>query len=134
MVSSGAAAHPAPGWSGYAAAKAGLDHFVRTLAAELDEAGVGVRVHALYPGVVDTSMQQRIRELPEDQFGRVERYRGYYRRGQLRPPEQPAALIWWLATPMAAGWHGRVSNLDDPAIRERIAADLDVPVFAGRDG
>ncbi|MBS3783757.1 MAG: SDR family NAD(P)-dependent oxidoreductase, partial [Anaerolineae bacterium] len=42
FTSSGAATHPVPGWSAYCAAKAGLDHFVRNLAAELDGRGLSV--------------------------------------------------------------------------------------------
>jgi NAD(P)-dependent dehydrogenase (short-subunit alcohol dehydrogenase family) len=43
FTSSGAAVHTEPGWSAYCAAKAGLDHFVRNLAAELHERGSFVR-------------------------------------------------------------------------------------------
>lgn len=132
FVSSGAAVHTVPGWSAYAAAKAGLEHFARNLAAELDQREVPVRVHVLHPGVVATSMQERVRQVSAEQFPRVERYREYYEKGYLRPPEQPARLIWWLATPMAADLHGQVVSIDDPAIRRRITADLGGPPIPGR--
>ncbi len=54
--SSGAATHPVPGWSAYCAAKAGLDHFARNLAAEIDQRGLPTRVHTVYPGIVATAM------------------------------------------------------------------------------
>ena len=63
FVSSGAATHPVPGWSAYCAAKSGLDHLVRNLAAEIDQRGLAIRVHTLYPGVADTSMQEEIRRV-----------------------------------------------------------------------
>jgi NAD(P)-dependent dehydrogenase (short-subunit alcohol dehydrogenase family) len=132
FTSSGAATHPVVGWSAYCAAKAGLDHFVRTLAAELDERDLSVRAHTFYPGVVDTSMQKRIRQKSEEAFPGVGKYRRYHETGVLRPPEQPAALVWWLATPMAAEFHGRVVNIDNPATRRRLAEDLGVPEFSGR--
>jgi NAD(P)-dependent dehydrogenase (short-subunit alcohol dehydrogenase family) len=132
FVSSGAATHPVPGWSAYCAAKAGLDHFVRNLAAELDQRGLPVRVYTLYPGIVDTAMQERVRGMSEDQFSQAARFRAYYTDGWLRPPEEPGTLIWWLATPMAADLHGQVVSIDDAAIRNRMAADLDVPLFAAR--
>lgn len=132
FVSSGAATHPVPGWSAYCAAKAGLDHFVRNLAAEIEERAAGLRVHALYPGVVATSMQQRIREKRPEEFSHVERYRRYHERGVLRPPEEPATLLWWLATSMAAEFHGQIVSIDDARIRQRIARDLDREPFKGR--
>jgi NAD(P)-dependent dehydrogenase (short-subunit alcohol dehydrogenase family) len=132
FVSSGAATHPVPGWSAYCAAKAGLDHLVRNLAAEVDQRGLPVRVHALYPGIVDTAMQERVRGMSKDQFSQADRFRAYYTDGWLRAPEGPGTLIWWLATPMAADLHGQVASMDDAAIRNRMAADLGVPLFAAR--
>jgi NAD(P)-dependent dehydrogenase (short-subunit alcohol dehydrogenase family) len=132
FTSSGAATHPVAGWSAYCAAKAGLNHFVRNLAAEIDEQGLDIRVHVFYPGIVDTSMQKQIRGKSREAFPRAEKYRGYHERGWLRPPEEPAALVWWLATPMAAEFHGKAVSIDDPAIRRRMAADLDLPPFGAR--
>lgn len=134
FTSSGAATHPVAGWSAYCAAKAGLDHFVRNLAAEFDERGLSIRAHMFYPGVVDTAMQERIRHKSTDAFSGVQRFQRYHEEGVLRPPGEPAALVWWLATPMASEFHGRAVSIDDPQIRRRLADDLNVPLFAGRDG
>lgn len=132
FTSSGAATHTVAGWSAYCAAKAGLDHFVRNLAAELDERELSIRAHTFYPGVVDTSMQKRIRQKSEETFRQVSKYRRYHEAGVLRPPEEPAALAWWLATPMAAEFHGRTVSIDGPETRRRLAEDLGVPQFSGR--
>ncbi len=132
FVSSGAAAHPVPGWSAYCAAKAGLDHFARNLGEELTMAGSRVRVHVLYPGIVETAMQEEIRRLPPGRFPLVEQFRTYHEAGWLRPPEEPATLIWWLATPLAADWHGRIVSIDDEAVRLRMARDLGISPFRGR--
>lgn len=131
--SSGAATHPVVGWSAYCAAKAGMDHLVRNLAEELDEHDLSIRVHAFYPGVVDTSMQKQIRSKAEEQFPRVDQFKGYYEEGVLRPAEEPGALIWWLATPMAAEYDGQAVSIDDPYIRARLAEDLGLPRFADRE-
>ncbi len=53
-VSSDAAVEPYPHWGAYGASKAGQDHLARILAAEL--AGTGVRVLAVDPGEMDTTM------------------------------------------------------------------------------
>jgi NAD(P)-dependent dehydrogenase (short-subunit alcohol dehydrogenase family) len=132
FTSSGAATHPVAGWSAYCAAKAGLDHFVRNLAAEIDEEGRDVRAHVFYPGIVDTSMQEHIRGQSEEVFSGVETYRGYHEQGWLRPPDEPAALVWWLATPMAAEYHGKVVSIDDRSIRRLMAEDLDLSPLEGR--
>jgi benzil reductase ((S)-benzoin forming) len=132
FVSSGAATHPVPGWSAYCAAKAGLDHFARNLTAEINAQRLPIRIHTLYPGVVDTQMQADIRQMDPERFAEVDRYLTYYQQNVLRPPEEPAALIWWLATPMAAEFHGQTVNIDAADIRRRLAADLGVPVFGAR--
>jgi NAD(P)-dependent dehydrogenase (short-subunit alcohol dehydrogenase family) len=94
FTSSGAATHPVAGWSAYCAAKAGLNHFVRNLAAEIDERGLDIRAHTFYPGIVDTAMQERIRGKSTEVFSGAEKYRGYHEQGWLRPPEEPASLVW----------------------------------------
>ncbi len=60
-VSSDAAFTPVSGASAYCAAKSGLDMFTRVLAQEL--AGSRVTVNTLYPGHVDTAMQEDIRSV-----------------------------------------------------------------------
>ncbi len=63
-VSSGAGRRGIPHWGAYCAAKAGLDGFIRALSAEYDQPGASVRAVSLAPGVVDTGMQQTVRETP----------------------------------------------------------------------
>jgi NAD(P)-dependent dehydrogenase (short-subunit alcohol dehydrogenase family) len=55
-VSSDAGVEAYPGWGGYGASKAALEHLTRTLAAELD--GTGVRVYAVDPGDMNTEMHR----------------------------------------------------------------------------
>jgi NAD(P)-dependent dehydrogenase (short-subunit alcohol dehydrogenase family) len=132
FVSSGAATHPVVGWGAYCASKAGLDMLAQTLAAESDTAQAGIRVHALYPGIVDTQMQADIRSASTEQFPQVDRYRAYKEKGRLRSPEEPAQMIWWLSTSLTADYHGQILSLDDPAVRERMARDLSTEPLGGR--
>jgi NAD(P)-dependent dehydrogenase (short-subunit alcohol dehydrogenase family) len=126
LVSSVAVKVATPGWGAYVASKAGVDSFARVLQAELDQEELPIRVHVAYPGVVDTRMQERVRLLTEEQFPQVEAFRRMKDKGRLRPPEQPANLIRWLATEHAADLKGQVADLDDPDIRQRVAADLGI--------
>jgi len=121
-VSSGAARNPVAGWGAYCAAKAGLDHFTRVLIEETR--GTGVRVAVVYPGVVDTGMQDTIRDADEEGFGpdNLARFRRYKAEGMLRRPEEPAALIAWMAaTPEV---DGEFLSVDDPATMERAGLPL----------
>jgi 3-oxoacyl-[acyl-carrier protein] reductase len=129
FVSSVAVKAVTPGWGAYGASKAGVDFLGRVMQAELDLSGLPIRVHVAYPGVVDTPMQETIRSFSEEEFPSVAAFRRMHEKGRLRPPEQPANLIWWLTTSMAADLKGQIADLDDPAIRERVAADLGVEVF-----
>ncbi len=113
MLSSGAASTAYAGWSSYNAGKAAVDHWVRTVGAEQpplstgagDElepgagrraGGVGCRVIAVAPGVVDTAMQGEIRAVGEDAFPAVERFRELKESGSLITAEQAAEGIWSL--------------------------------------
>ena len=55
-VSSDAAVQAYPGWGGYGASKAALEHLSRVLAAEVE--GSGVRVYVVDPGDMDTQMHR----------------------------------------------------------------------------
>ena len=55
-VSSDAGVNAYPGWGGYGASKAALEHIGRTLAVELE--GSGVRVLTIDPGDMDTRMHR----------------------------------------------------------------------------
>lgn len=67
LVSSGASTKPYYGWGAYGSSKAAINHLAMTLASEngSDNGGEGVRAVAVAPGVVDTQMQDDIR----DKFG-----------------------------------------------------------------
>jgi NAD(P)-dependent dehydrogenase (short-subunit alcohol dehydrogenase family) len=55
-ITSDAAVQAYPGWGGYGASKAALEHLSRVLAAELD--GSGIRLYTVDPGDMNTQMHQ----------------------------------------------------------------------------
>jgi 3-oxoacyl-[acyl-carrier protein] reductase len=77
----------------YSTSKAALDMFTVHLARELD--GSGVTVNAVRPGVVDTTMQERMRSLPREQVGAAfqDRFRGLHERGELIDPTESADFV-----------------------------------------
>ncbi len=114
-VSSGAAVGASPGLAAYSAAKAGLLHLTRVLAAEVQ--GSGVVPLSFAPGIMDTQMQtdMRANPLPE-----AETFRQYHAQGWLRPPAEAAACIAWLCGPDGAAFAGEFVNVHSSALRARV--------------
>ncbi|MCB0850605.1 MAG: SDR family NAD(P)-dependent oxidoreductase [Bacteroidetes bacterium] len=86
LISSGAGIHPYHAWSMYCSAKAGLEMFARCLSLEQSTEDQPVKVVALAPGVVDTSMQDFLRTLSEDTFHQVQRFKDLKANDQLWSP------------------------------------------------
>jgi NAD(P)-dependent dehydrogenase (short-subunit alcohol dehydrogenase family) len=122
-ISSDAARNPVFGGSAYCAAKAGLDMFARVLALEV--AGSGVAVNTLYPGHVDTAMQEDIRSI--DTTGtRLDTtwFHEIHARGGLTIPASIADLIYWLVGPWSRDRNGEFFNAGDAAWVAQVARDL----------
>ena len=93
-ISSGAADRASAGWSAYCAAKAAVDQLTRVLALELD--GSGIAVSAFDPGLIDTAMQERVRQATPEQLPRVEDFREAHRKGLVKDPHDPARVVAYL--------------------------------------
>jgi benzil reductase ((S)-benzoin forming) len=97
-ISSGAGRRAMAGWSIYCAAKAGLDHFTRTVA--LDEAthANGAKLVSLAPGVIDTDMQGLVRAADASGFPEQQRFLDLKTNQQLASPDDAAkAVLLYLA-------------------------------------
>lgn len=95
-ISSGAAVNPYESWVMYCASKAGLDMMTRVVSKEQKELTNGVAVVSVYPGIVDTNMQEKARNTPKEQFKAVQRFIDFYEHGDLSSPEQVANKIYHL--------------------------------------
>jgi NAD(P)-dependent dehydrogenase (short-subunit alcohol dehydrogenase family) len=71
-LSSGAARNGYAGWSAYCASKAAVDLMTESVA--LEESGIGLRAHAVAPGVIDTKMQEQIRACSKERFPMVDKF------------------------------------------------------------
>jgi NAD(P)-dependent dehydrogenase (short-subunit alcohol dehydrogenase family) len=99
-VSSGAGRRAITGWSVYCAAKAGLDHFTRVLAADEALKPRGAKVCSLAPGVIDTGMQSQLRAADGAGFPDQARFHELKQTGQLATPADAAArVLAFLARP-----------------------------------
>jgi NAD(P)-dependent dehydrogenase (short-subunit alcohol dehydrogenase family) len=113
-ISSGAAVNAYEGWSAYSVAKAGVNHFSRSLAVEEP----AVTSIAFRPGVVDTDMQALIRAegaegMPEDRY---QRFVNYKEKGELLPPQVPARAIAALCVGAPKEWSGEYISIHEDRI------------------
>lgn len=100
-ISSGAGRRGIPGWAQYGSSKAAMDNFMLTLFEELKLIGGTNKVYSLSPGVMNTQMQNQIRNFSSESFPSVEDYRGYFHSGKLRATHTIAqTLIDYLSLPM----------------------------------
>jgi len=94
-VSSGAARRATDAWSVYCASKAALDMFSETISIEQtfkDEIN-RIKIFSVAPGVIDTSMQDRLREVPAEDFSDVDRFLKLKADNQLASPEETAKAL-----------------------------------------
>ncbi len=115
-ISTGAAVKVIEGWSAYCAAKAGFAHLTRVLAAEERQ----IIAVSLRPGVVDTAMQKRIRQVGPERMppDKAAYFQDLKDSGKLEPPSVPARSAAWLALYAPADWSGELLDYDDPRIAE----------------
>lgn len=88
-ISSGAGRKTYEGWSAYCAGKAGLDHFSSCLDAE----NTGVKVVSVAPGIIDTGMQEKIRQSEAANFPLLEKFLDYKENGLLSSPKETALML-----------------------------------------
>jgi NAD(P)-dependent dehydrogenase (short-subunit alcohol dehydrogenase family) len=118
-VSSGASVRAVPGWSAYCTSKAAINMFTAVLAAEEPE----ITALALRPGVINTSMQQTLREQGAEAMSpeTYQRYVQLHRVGGLLPPEKPGRALATLALAAPRAWSGRFIQWDAPEVQELVA-------------
>lgn len=116
-VGTGAATNPISSWSAYCSSKAGLLMLTRVLAQEYPE----VTVLSLSPGVVDTVMQQTIRERHQMMPSQLADYfKGLHTGGQLVPPQLPGRALAWVALNAPKEWSGFDVQASDPELVQRL--------------
>ncbi|MEN8120524.1 MAG: SDR family NAD(P)-dependent oxidoreductase [Bacteroidota bacterium] len=94
-ISSGAGRHPIESWSSYCASKSALDMFSTVVNKEqyLINKSNPVKVFSIAPGIVDTQMQDKIREADKADFSKVDTFVNYKNNNQLDAPTKTADLL-----------------------------------------
>lgn len=114
-ISSGLGQMPYPRFCAYAVSKAGIIQLTRSLSAELRS--LNIQVNAVDPDVMDTSMQDRIRELGPEVLGEeiYQRLTGFKQRGLLIDPFTVASVIPFIVSSDDDNLTGHNGSLDDYA-------------------
>ncbi|MFK8138391.1 MAG: SDR family NAD(P)-dependent oxidoreductase [Bdellovibrionales bacterium] len=89
-ISSGVATNPLPDWAIYSCTKAALENFSRSTDLQLGDRG---SCYTINPGIVDTNMQQEIREISANDFSEVDRFKSFKEQGHLQSPKSVARNI-----------------------------------------
>jgi NAD(P)-dependent dehydrogenase (short-subunit alcohol dehydrogenase family) len=112
-LSGGGATSARANFSAYGTAKAALVRFTETLALEV--AGLGIRVNAISPGILNTDMLEAVlRAGPEKTGPDYAKVLEVKRQGGASP-EKAAALAFFLVSPASEGITGRlISAVWDP--------------------
>jgi benzil reductase ((S)-benzoin forming) len=88
-MTTGAAQRAMPGWTGYCSTKAALDMASLVAASEK----TGVRITSLLPGLVDTAMQDMMRDVSAADFPNVDMFHRWKSEGALQDPRDVAAKM-----------------------------------------
>ncbi|WP_339256904.1 (S)-benzoin forming benzil reductase [Paenibacillus sp. FSL P2-0136] len=92
-ISSASAKYILPSQSAYSTAKAGLDSFTKCIDIEQKLAKYPAKAAAVYPGMIDTSLQSDIRSVPAELFPYVNEFIQLSAEGKLQSPEYTASRL-----------------------------------------
>lgn len=92
-ISSASAKYILPSQSAYSTAKAGLDSFTKCIDVEQKLATYPAKAAAVYPGMIDTSLQSEIRSVSTELFPYVNEFIQLSEEGKLQSPEYTASKL-----------------------------------------
>lgn len=110
-ISSGAARNAIPSWAGYCASKAALNMWTDCFVKEEAELGNHPKVYCVAPGVIDTNMQEHIRDASTENFSSVKKFQDLKSNNQLFSPEEAAERLLRLLNSSPEEVHVDLRNL-----------------------
>ncbi|GGJ88005.1 benzil reductase ((S)-benzoin forming) [Lentibacillus kapialis] len=112
-ITSGAAERPVYGWSAYCSSKASINMFTRTAALEQDQLKTQNKVIAFSPGIMDTDMQEKIRQSDKDAFIEVDEFRRYKQTNQLKDTDTVGGILVDILTDETSIVNGKIYSVTD---------------------
>jgi benzil reductase ((S)-benzoin forming) len=95
-ISSGAGKKATDGWGGYCASKAALDIFSEVIAVEKQKNQHDLKIFSVAPGIVDTAMQDQIRQASKDEFSRLDEFVEFKKENMLVSPDKVAEKLLYI--------------------------------------
>ena len=124
-ISTGAAVKVVQGWSAYCASKAGLLHLTSVAAVENPK----LRFYSLRPGVIDTAMQNEIRNSSGMTEADKSKFQALKQNDQLEPPEVPARSAVWLLLQGPKQRSGEFIQYTDEEVVRRVERLFDLELL-----
>ena len=90
-ISSGAAIKSISGWATYCSSKAAMDSFTLNIN---EEEHNNLRAISIYPGIVNTKMQENIRKASSESFPLLNKFKDYFTKNELAEPRTVAKRIY----------------------------------------
>jgi NAD(P)-dependent dehydrogenase (short-subunit alcohol dehydrogenase family) len=109
---------PRPNLTPYMVAKAALIHLTKQLSRELKP--FNIQVNAIHPGVMDTKMQEEIRQAGATAIG-TDMFERLKEEGLLHSPDEPAKLVLFIASKAGDGITGEFLSFDDKEVKFLLA-------------
>ena len=118
LFSGGGAAYARPSFSAYGCSKTGVLRLVETIHKELQEISqdrkIGVRIYAVAPGAVRTSMTKEVLSCATKAGEKAYQEAMQTTQGGGTPPEKAAELCLYLATEQPSCLSGRLVHVNEP--------------------
>jgi len=92
-IGSGAANNSYDGWGGYCTSKAAINMITRVISKEQKIRESGIYVFAVEPGVVETNMQESVRNSDSRNFSKIQKFIDLKGNDQLYSPEESAEKL-----------------------------------------
>lgn len=92
-ISSGAGVNPYHGWSCYCSTKAALNMLTQCISLEQANLTHPVEVISIFPGIIETHMQNEIRSAAKDDFNSLDFFVDFKEKNKLKTPEFAAEKI-----------------------------------------
>jgi NAD(P)-dependent dehydrogenase (short-subunit alcohol dehydrogenase family) len=112
-VTSGFAEIVMPPLGAYSISKAALNHLTRIMAEELR--AHNIQINAVDPGIMDTSMQEELREMGPEILGEAlfKQFQAFKEEGHLKSPDDIAKLVVFLASDSSDEITGEIGSEQD---------------------
>jgi benzil reductase ((S)-benzoin forming) len=93
-ISSGAASSSVYGWSVYCSTKSAVDSLTKVIALEQNSSENSAHIISVYPGIIDTDMQSKIRNSNESDFIDVQKFIDYKNTNELMSKDYVGELVF----------------------------------------